>query len=97
MITIDIVLHPTYYEKGLFNIVKDYSDLFAPNNVPIEINLQGKESYRIYGYINRTANKNGTPRIMGGKSLSDWIQNNFKQGEIMKVGVLTPVSIRLSK
>lgn len=97
MITIDIVLHPTYYKKGFFNIVKDYSALFATNNVPIEINLHGKESYRMYGYINRTANKNGTPRIMGGKSLSVWIQNNFKQGEIMKLEVLTPVSIRLSE
>lgn len=49
----------------------------------------------ILGYINRTANKNGTARIMGGKELRNWIKNNFKANDTMKVDIISPIEIRL--
>jgi hypothetical protein len=47
--------------------------------------------------INRTANTNGTPRIMGGRLLRDWFFEAMKEKEVLRVDVSTPNSINLSK
>lgn len=49
----------------------------------------------IQGYINRTANPNGAARIMGGKELRDWFQDNARVGDKIDIQILSPVSIRL--
>jgi hypothetical protein len=93
--TLDIFLGQAYYNQGFFNVVREYSDLFGADNSGIEIQLGKNADTVIQGYINRTANKNGTPRIMGGKEFRNWIKSNFNFNDTMKVDVLSPISIRV--
>lgn len=95
--TIEVKLGKAYYNQGFFNISQKYSDNFGADKALIKIQLGDNSKNIIQGYINRTANNNGTPRIMGRKKLSDWIQNNYKQGDNLKVDILTNVSIRLNE
>lgn len=94
--TFEVKLGKAYYTQGFFNVSRDYSDNFGADKALIEIQLGDKSKNVVQGYINRTANINGTPRIMGGKTLSDWIQKNFKQDDILIVDILTNVSIKLN-
>jgi hypothetical protein len=92
---IEIKLGQTYYRQGFFNIPVSHSMKFAEDNAVIEMILE-PNAEQIYGYINRRANLNGTPRIMGGVSLKEWIQKSFNQEEIMIVEILSPISIRIT-
>lgn len=95
--TFEVKLGKAYYNQGFFNVSQKYSDNFGADKALIEIQLGDNSKNIIQGYINRTANNNGTPRIMGGKTLSDWIQKNYKQDDNLKVDILTNVSIRLNE
>jgi len=97
LITIDIKLGRAYYNQGFFNVTRKNSNCLGLDKSTIEIQLGKKNTRTIQGYINRTANTNGTPRIMGGKDLKNWIQENFRFNESMKVDIISPVSIRLFK
>jgi hypothetical protein len=93
----DVKLQQTYYKKGFFNIKIEDTDYIGADRSKIEIYLGKKSEKTIQGYINRTANKNKTPRIIGGKDLRDWIIENFKINDIMKIDIVTTYSIRLYK
>lgn len=95
--TIEISLGQTYYNQGFFNIVKDHSHLIGADNTSIDIQLGKNAEKTIQGYINRTANRNGTPRIMGGSGLRHWFQNNFRINGNMKVDIISPNAIRAYK
>lgn len=93
----EITLGQAYYNQGFFNVKQFYSNQFSADKAIIEIQLGGNQNNIIQGYINRTANRNGTPRIMGGKILSEWIKSNFQQDDNLIVDILSPVSIRLNE
>jgi hypothetical protein len=93
----EIALGQAYYNQGFFNVKQFYSNQFSADKAIIEIQLGGNQNNIVQGYINRTANSNGTPRIMGGKMLSEWIKSNFKQDDNLIVDILSPVSIRLNE
>jgi hypothetical protein len=93
--TINILLGQAYYNQGFFNVGREYSEMFGADNATIDIQLGSSGDTTIQGYINRTANKNGTPRIMGGKELRNWIKNNFKPNDTMKVDIISPIAVRL--
>jgi len=92
--TFDIKIGQAYYNQGFFNISVKHQELLGSNGEEITIYLGNKASI-LSGYINRTANTNATPRIMGGKKLSIWIKQNFKQGDYMRVLVLSRCSIMI--
>ena len=94
--TIDISLGQAYYNQGFFNIGVEFSPMIGPDNATIDIQLGSNADKTIQGYINRTANRNGTPRIMGGKELKKWIKSNFKPNDILKVDIISPIAVRLS-
>ncbi len=93
----EIILEKTYYNQGFFNVKKLFSNKFGADKALIEIQLGNNPKDIIHGYINRTANSNGTPRIMGGKTLSDWIQNNYEQNDNLIIDIITNVSIKLNE
>jgi hypothetical protein len=95
--TFEIILGQAYYNQGFFNVKQQYSGIFGADKSIIEIQLGNNIKDTIQGYINRTANNNETPRIMGGKVLSEWIKSNFKQNDTLVVNVLTPISIKLNE
>jgi hypothetical protein len=94
-ITFDVTLGQAYYNQGFFNIRQQFSELIGTDKSTIEIQLGSNTDKVIQGYINRTANNNGTPRIMGGTELRNWIKKNFKQNDTIKIDIISPVSLRL--
>ena len=95
--TFEVKLGIAYYNQGFFNVSQKHSDDFGADKVLIEIQLGDNNKNIIQRKINRTANNNGTPRIMGGKSLTDWIQKNYKLYDILIVNILTNGTIRLNE
>jgi len=97
MTTIEISLGRTYFNQAFFNVTTGHSNLIGTDGSAIQIQLGNNSERTIQGYINRTANSNGTPRIMGGQAYRTWIQDNFNLNEIMKVDIISPNSIRIYK
>lgn len=95
--SIEVILWPAYYYQGFFNVRRKYSDRFGKDQEIIKIQLGDNSDKFIHGVIDRKANTNGTPRIRGRKELTEWIQSNFKQGDVLLVDIISPVSIRLRK
>jgi hypothetical protein len=95
--TFEVILGQAYYNQGFFNIKKRYSDQFGADKSIIEIRLGDNPKNAIQGYINRTANNNGTPRVMMGKEYTEWIKKNFKPNDILIVDILSAVSLRLNE
>lgn len=93
--TLAISLGEAFYNQGFFNIGREYSHLIGADNAAIDIQLGSNADKTIQGYINRTANRNGTPRIMGGKELRDWVKNNFKPNDTLNVDIISPIAVRL--
>ncbi len=86
--TMQIRLGIAFYNQGFFNIRVQYSDLFGDDKSAIKIQL-GKDSQNyLTTYVNRTANINQTPRIMGGTKCRDWFQSNFNMGDSFNVTML---------
>ena len=79
-----LTLHPTYYNQGFFNVTVDYDQFIKPQEGPVLLRL-GLRGPEIQGRINRKANRNGTPRIIGGANLRDWFQKNFEPMRIVTV------------
>lgn len=94
--TFEVILWSAYYNQGFFNVRKAYSDRFGGDKESIRIQLGNSTNNCIDGLINRTANNNKTPRILDCKPLKEWIQNNFKQEDVMVVDIISPTFIRLS-
>lgn len=89
-----LVLHRTYYEQGFFNVGVRDADRFGSDGQKIEI-FCGESERPIVGWINRTANTNNTPRIMGGEGLKDWFKRNMRTMQEATVIVLSPTAIRV--
>lgn len=88
------VLHPTYYRTGFFNVGVAAEGLLGGDGEVIEI-FCGTTSDPVMGTINRTANRNSTPRIMGGTGLRDWFQTAGNPMDEIHVDVLSPTAIRV--
>jgi hypothetical protein len=74
-----------------------YNEIFGHDKSLIEIQLGENPENKIQGYVNRTANSNGTPRIMGGKVLTEWIKKHYRQGDLLKIDILSNDSIKLNE
>ncbi len=89
-----LTLEKTYYRQGFFNITVDFDRFVRPTEGPVELVL-GKSGSRIEGKINRSANLNGTARIMGGSNLRDWFQANHTLGDVVDVDLSSMHSITI--
>lgn len=88
------VLQPTYFRTGFFNVDVSNEKLLGADGEIIELFL-GNEFKPVLGTINRRANLNGSPRLMGGTLLRDWFKSNATIKQIILVQVLSPTSIRI--
>ncbi len=91
-----LTLHRTYYNQGFFNITVDFDRFVSPQEGPVLLRL-GLRGPEIQGLINRQANRNGTPRIIGGANLREWFQKNFEPMEIISVDLSSQEIIILYK
>jgi hypothetical protein len=85
--TFQLQLGIAYYNQGFINVPIKFTEILGKDGEKIEIYLAG-EPNPILGYINRTATSNQTPRIIGGKILKSWIQENCKQEQYVRVDLL---------
>ena len=92
--TFPLTLQPTYFRTGFFNVGVGHASELGADGDTIEIFL-GNASKPVLGTINRRANNNGTPRIMGGPQVRDWFHSNCRGMDQLTVDVLSPVSIRI--
>jgi hypothetical protein len=84
MATFDLTLQQTYYKMGFFNIGVGYDRYVRQTEGPVRLRL-GRDGEEIEGRVDRHANQNGTPRIMGGAQLKRWLQANFKPMDAVAV------------
>jgi hypothetical protein len=63
----EVVLGIAYYNQGFLNIGVQYQHHFGGDGTPVSIYLGQNAGQPIQGHVNRTANLNETPRIMGGR------------------------------
>ena len=92
----NLTLHRTYYNQGFFNVTVDFDRFVRPQEGPVVLRL-GLRGLEIQGLINRRANRNGTPRIIGRTRLRDWFQKNFEPMEIVAVDLSSREIIVLYK
>jgi hypothetical protein len=92
--TFRFTLHRTYFRTGFFNVSVSAQNNLGADGETIELFL-GEAHSPVLGTINRTANTNGTPRIMGGLALRDWFQSHSQEMAAISVQVLSPTSVRL--
>ena len=69
-----VALGKKYYNDGFFNVRVAHCRYFGEDLVAIKIQLGDNPLNYCIGKINRTANKNKTPRIMAGLEYKYWIQ-----------------------
>jgi ribonuclease VapC len=89
-----LVLEKTFYLQGFFNVRVDFERYFGPHDSMIEIFLEDAPT-AVRGVINREAQSNRTPRIMGYKGLRDYFKTKCKQGDTVEVTIESPQRIRI--
>lgn len=82
------------YRTGFFNVGVSSQKFLGADGEMIELFL-GNDVQPILGSINRRANTNGVPRIMGGTGLRNWFNENASVSDNISVEVLSPTAIRL--
>ena len=93
--TFHFILQPTYLRSGFFNVGVSAQKYIGADGEMIELFL-GNARQPVLGTINRRANTNGTPRVMGGTALRDWFKTQAREMEAIAIQVLSPTSIRLT-
>lgn len=91
----EVKLGKAYWRQGFFNVGVAFERYFGKHNSRVAIMLGGSKD-QVVAHINRTANSNQTPRIMGGAVVKEWFHRNASPGASIKVEVLTSDRIRLS-
>lgn len=89
-----VVLQPTYLKTGFFNVGAANSSSLGADGQVIDI-FCGTAEQPIRGVINRRANMNGTPRIMGGTGLRDWFKEHMSVMQEITIAVISPTAIRV--
>ena len=94
MVSFNLRLEDTYWSKGFFNVPVDYERFLTTTDGPMDIFL-GVSPQAIVGRIDRTANRNATPRIFGNKALASYLQQTCKRGGFVSVEILSSTAVRL--
>ncbi|MFT8542753.1 GIY-YIG nuclease family protein [Acetobacter orientalis] len=90
----ELKLYKAYYQSGFFNVGVSHAKLFGNDGEKLTIFL-GNSRVPVQGSINRTANKNGSPRLMGYTKTRDWLRENIGLNNYFTVRVLSPISINI--
>jgi hypothetical protein len=90
MIEISITLGIAYFNQGFVNIRVAHQHFFGVHGTFLNVYLGNWQNQPILATINRTANRNGTPRIMIGVLYVEWVQANHHIGENLIVTINNP-------
>ncbi|WP_234818740.1 hypothetical protein [Sinorhizobium fredii] len=95
MAIFSVVLGPTYYEKGILNLGVEASEYLGKDGDPIRVRFSGG-SQTVVSRINRTANRTGAVRVIGGNAqIARWFQENSSEGDTVHGSVVDPHTIEL--
>lgn len=95
MATFSVVLGATYYEKGILNLGVEASEYLGKDGDPIRVRFSDG-SQTVVSKINRTANRTGAVRVIGGNAqIARWFQENFSEGDTVHGSVVDPHTIEL--
>jgi hypothetical protein len=90
-----VQLGPTYYQKGFLNPGVEASRFLGKDGDPIRIRFSDS-SPTVVSKINRTANRTGAVRVVGGNTqIARWFQDNFQEGDTVQGRVVDPHTIEL--
>lgn len=88
-----ITLQPTYFRKGIVNPGLAVSHLFGKTGDLLTVGFSDGAP-AITTRIDRTANKSGAVRLVGGNAaIADWFQSHFRPGEQVEALILGPHQI----
>ena len=76
----------TYFRQGFFNVPITHEHRFPADGGVVGIRLPERDTL-LRATVNRRANTNGTPRIMGGTGLRDWFRQATQVGGSIRVRV----------
>ena len=96
MATFNLILQQTYFKMGFFNVGVGYDRYVRHTEGPVRLRL-GRDGSEVEGRVDRHANQNGTPRIMGGVPLKRWFQANFKPMDVVAVDLASQDVIVLDR
>lgn len=88
-----LTLQDTYHRRGFFNVPVNCDNYFGRDEQSITIYC-GREKLQVIGMINRTANTNGTPRIMGAVPLREWFQKRRVMTPL-RISIVDPTTIHI--
>lgn len=89
------VLGPTYYNKSFLNPGVEASRFLGKDGDPIRVRFSDG-SQPVILKINRTANRTGAVRVVGGNQrIAEWFQENFREGDTVQGRVVDPHTILL--
>ena len=91
-----LTLHKTYYNQGFWNIPVDLDRYVRKDEGPTTL-LLGKSHRKIQAHVNRSANQNGTARIMGKSALRDWFQQNYAVMDSVPLRFISPTLIVMGR
>lgn len=95
--TFSINLGGTYYRTGYLNPGIEASSFLGKDGEPIRV-IFNNDSDPVISKINRTANRNGSVRVVGNNQLiARWFQENFNEGDVVCGEVVDSHTIRLKK
>ena len=91
-----VAIGKTYFRQGFFNVPMDFERYFAGDGSIVFITLPGRPQ-PTEAKISRRANRTDAPRVMGGARVRDWLQQNLRVGEKIRVIVHGPKEIEIKK
>ena len=95
MVSFNLRLEDTYWSKGFFNVPVDFERFLTTRDGMIDI-LVGDAAKPLAGRIDRTANRNATPRVFGNKALAEFFQQ-LRRGALVSVEIVSPTAVRISR
>ena len=84
----------TYWQRGFFNVSVSSSSQFGEDGTVIKI-INRKTDTKLTAIINRTANTNKTPRIMGGPDLKQFFQTHFHINDTVTYRMLSLTTMEI--
>jgi len=92
----ELRLADTYWERGFFNVPVAFEQFLTKTDGPMEI-FVGDVAEALHGRIDRRANQNGTPRIIGSKALAQFFQRGYQKGQSVAVEIVSPTTLRIGR
>lgn len=79
-----LTLWKSFYDSGNLTIPVYFDECVRPDEGPMTLAL-GRDNREIEAYVNRSETQHGNARIMGGASLREWFQENYRIEEKIHV------------